>query len=69
MTFPQFRSILIQKEIKIMENTIKQKEPKLTKKQIIDLRIQKAIAESEEALKNNPQWVSLEEFYNELDKI
>ena len=52
-----------------MENTIKQKEPKLTKKQIIDLRIQKAIAESEEALKNNPQWVSLEEFYNELDKF
>lgn len=52
-----------------MENAQVQKTPKLTKKQATDLRIQKAIAESEKAIKDNPQWVSLDKFYNELDKI
>lgn len=52
-----------------MENTTVQKETKLTKKQIVDLRIQKAIAESEEALKNNPQWYDLEEVLKEMENI
>ena len=52
-----------------METMAKDLSKNATKPDIVDRRIDEAIKESEKIIKNNPKWVTLEQLYEDMDKV